>query len=454
MHADENAPPPGLPPWASLSYPLQPACLTTLVAMAVMMPLTLAPLAGFLVQLAIWAAALHYAVEVFTRTAHGTADAPEFVLEHDGIGWRLLALQLAFAACHWLLQGFVAGALPRAAGIVLIALLQPAMTLTAAMNRNVSSALQPARLLRVIAALGAAYLLLVLAGVGMGAMQEFTGRVIAGGRSYILTVIGGIGSGDRAQVAAMFGGSGILAVLAQILAGFAWCFGLVAWFHAMGALVHARARALGFEPAPQRRLRPEDRHAPLLARVDALVACGELAPAARVLGECLATQPHASMAMHARYRDLLRRIGDTAGLLEHARARIDALLAGGQPREAIALTHEALAIDPHFRPGSAEHTTALAQAAEAGGQAELTLTLLRDFPRRHPRDPAIPDHALACARLLLDRHGDPAGARAALQAALDRMAPAHPRHAELLQRLAEVDRLARDVDARSPPKNG
>ncbi len=434
---------------AIASYPAQRASLTSLVAMAIAMPLTVLPLVGYVVQLVLWAAAYHYAVEVFRRSANGTFAAPEFAPNNHGIGWRLLVLQMLFALGHWALQAYVFPPLPRLLGIGLLALLQPAMTLTVAMNLNLPAAFAIHRVLRVIAALGIGYWLLVLAGVGLGAVQEFVGLVVASGRTYVLVVMAGISQAGAAQVGALFGGSGLHALLAQAIAGLLWFYAVTAYFHAMGVLVHARAGALGFEPEPFARLRPEDHHAPLLRRIDDLLARQRFAEAAHLLGECLATQLNTSPDMHARYRDLLRRIDDRAGLLDHARGRIDALLAADSAREAVAMAREALAIDPMFRPAAGERTMQLAQAAERLGQPELALDLLRDFPDRYPRNEAMADAALAAARLHLARHEDPHGARMLVQAALERMLPAHPRHAELAR---ECERLASlTTPTRIPP---
>ena len=196
---------------AIASYPAQRASLTSLVAMAIAMPLTVLPLVGYVVQLVLWAAAYHYAVEVFRRSANGTFAAPEFAPNNHGIGWRLLVLQMLFALGHWALQAYVFPPLPRLLGIGLLALLQPAMTLTVAMNLNLPAAFAIHRVLRVIAALGIGYWLLVLAGVGLGAVQEFVGLVVASGRTYVLVVMAGISQAGAAQVGALFGGSGLLA---------------------------------------------------------------------------------------------------------------------------------------------------------------------------------------------------------------------------------------------------
>jgi len=423
-----------------LSYPAQPAALTTLAALSLGMIPTIAPLVGYLLQLALWAAAYRYAVAVFERSANGSDDAPEWANEHDGIGWSLLILQLLFTVCIAWLGARVETPLLRWLGVALIAFLQPAMTMNAAMNRDLGAALQPERLYEVVTRLGPVYVVLVAAGVALAGVQQVVGGVVAGGRMYVMTVVGGIGLGGTQQVLGLLYGNWVTVVVAQVFAGFVWFYAMVLYFHGLGRTAFDHSARLGYEPAPVTVLRPEDRHAPLMRQVEGLAANGDHASAVRLLRECLATQPHTSPDMHARYRELLRKTGDEAGLLEHARMRIDALLVAGSTGEALRLLRESLAVDPQFRPSAAERTTQLAQAAVDQGEPALAIALLRDFTLRHPRDEAIPANARLLSRLLLEQGAGAQAARDALQAAIDRMLPAHPDYVALI---GERDRLAR-----------
>src|SRR5471030_547720 len=139
-------------PWnamAIIAYPWQMPSRTTLAALSIGMLLTPAPLAGLVFLLAVWAAACRYSVEVFERSANGSIVAPEFAVEPDGMGWTLLILQALFLVCRLWLDFRVSNVGLRWIGISVIACLQPAMILTAAMNRDLGSALNPGRLLRV-----------------------------------------------------------------------------------------------------------------------------------------------------------------------------------------------------------------------------------------------------------------------------------------------------------------
>lgn len=399
---------------AILRYPAQPAALTTLIALSLTLLLTIAPFVGVVVLLVVWAAACRYAVEVLDRSANGSLQAPDFATEPDNTGWMLLILQALFLVSKlWLDYGVETAGL-RWSGYATLACLQPAMTLTAAMNRNLGAALNPSLLLRVVRRLGMAYALLVLATIVLGGVQQ---TLIAAIYNWVPVVVG------------------------QVLAGFVWFYLMVMYFHLLGRLVYVYRKEFDFTPIPESRLLPEDRHAPLLDRVNRLVEAKDIAGAAQALHLCLVSEPHTTAAMHTRYRELLTQLDDRAGLLAHAQARLGGLLVAGAEREALTLLRESLARDPQFRPQSADQTIQLARAAERLGQLDLALALLQDFAQRYPRDPDGPTNALIAARLLLDRGGDVAGARAVLQAASDNF-PDHPMHQELLRQLAALALLS------------
>lgn len=399
---------------AILRYPAQPASLTTLIALSLSTWLTIAPLVGIVILLLVWAAACRYAVEVLDRSANGSLRAPEFATEPDGTGWTLLILQALFLALKLWLDYRVETPLLRWSGYAALACLQPAMTLVTAMNRNIGTALNPTRLLRIVRRLGIAYPLLVLATIALGSVQQ------------LLTA---------------FIDEWLPAAIGQMFAGFVWFYLMVLYFHVLGRLVYAYHKELEFVPIPETPLLPEDRHAPLLARVNRLVEAKDIAGAAQLLREPLVTEPHATPAMHARYRELLLQLDDRAGLLAHAQLQLAHLLATGAERDALAMLRESLARDPQFRPAAAEHTTQLARIAERLGQHDLVLALLQDFHVRHPRDPELPANALIAARLLMERHSDLAGARAVLDIAADRCMD-QPTLDEVLRQLAALDQLS------------
>jgi tetratricopeptide (TPR) repeat protein len=282
------------------------------------------------------------------------------------------------------------------------------------MSHNLGAALNPARLLRVASRLGMAYALLVLATIVLGGVQQTLTALIY---------------------------NWVPAAVGQVLAGFVWFYLMVMYFHLLGRLVYVYRKEFDFTPIPESTLLPEDRHAPLLDRVNRLVEAKDIVGAAQLLHQCLTSELHTTPAMHARYRELLTELDDHGGLIAHAQARLGGLLVVGSEREALTLLRETLSRDPQFRPQSAGQSMQLARAAERLGQFDLVLALLQDFVVRYPRDPEGPATALTASRLLLDRHADVAGARAVLQTAIDHYA-SHPDYDALLKQLAALDQLS------------
>src|SRR4029079_11548645 len=70
-----------------LQYPLQPAALTTIVAIAVSHLVQFVPVLGSVLDLIVWASFFQYAFEVLRWSANGRAQAPEIALSvSEGVG--------------------------------------------------------------------------------------------------------------------------------------------------------------------------------------------------------------------------------------------------------------------------------------------------------------------------------------------------------------------------------
>jgi hypothetical protein len=399
---------------AILRYPLQGAAITSIGAFALFSAVGILPWVGVVLLLILWTAAFRYAIEVLERTANGYADAPELGLDAGGdIGRRMLFLQLLFvlaevfcariddAGLRWLIM-------------IPLAFAQPAATLTLALARNLESALNPLVWLRIVSRLGAPYLVLVVAPLMLGLLQDQANGLIA---------------------------HALPSVFAMMLTGLIAFYLLVLEFHLIGYLIYQYRERIDWTPQWMPPLLPSDRHAPFLAHIERLVADGDGVHAAVEFEPYLRGAMHATPAMHDRYRQLLTKLGDTPALLRHGDLRIGQLLAVHDHRQALALLRESLALDPAWRPAAPEHSAALSDAAERTGQAQIALLLLREFHVRHPKHPDAPLHALHAAQLLLDREGNAVAARALLQEVATRY-PQHPLEPELQSRLAELDALS------------
>lgn len=396
---------------AILRYPLQGAALTTIGAFGLFAVVGILPWVGIVLLLILWTAAFRYAIEVLERTANGYADAPELAM--DAGGGRMLFLQLLFV-----LGGVLCARIENTGLRLLImaplAFAQPAATLTLALAGNLDSALNPLVWLRIVTRLGAPYLVLVVAPLLLGLLQDQANGLIA---------------------------NAMPSVFAMVLTGLIAFYLLVLEFHLIGYLIYQYRERMDWTPQWMPLLQPGDRHAPFLAHIERLVADGDRAPAVAEFEPYLRGAMHATPAMHERYRQLLSELGDAPALLRHGDLRIGQLLAEGDHRQALNLLRESLVLDPAWRPAAAEHSAALSDAADRTGQAQIALLLLREFHLRHPKHPEAPAHALHAAQLLLDREADTDAARKLLQEVAARY-PGHPLEPELQSRLAELDALS------------
>ena len=84
-----------------------------------------------------------------------------------------------------------------------------------------------------------------------------------------------------------------------------------------------------------------------------------------------------------------------------------------------------LALDPAFVPADAESNVRLARRASQLGHAQLALRLVNGFHKRHPKSADIPEMYLLAARLLSERMGKDAEAKALLT----QIRTAYPNHA-------------------------
>lgn len=396
---------------AILRYPLQASALTTIGAFALFSAVGILPWVGIVLLLMLWFTAFRYAVEVLERTANGHADAPELWLDAGGdVGRRMLLLQLLFAAGA-LFCDRIDDAILRWILLGALALAQPAATLTLAVARNLESALNPVVWWRIGTRLGAPYLLLAAFPLATGLLQDLLNAEIP---------------------------NVLPAVFAMIVSGAVAFYFLVLQFHLIGYMVYQYRERLDWTPQWLPPLQPSDRHAPFLERIARIVADGEPAEAAAAFEPYLRGAMHATPQLHARYRSLLGQLLDTPALLRHANLYLGELLAQGERRQALALLHESLALDPEWRPAAAEHSAALGDAAERVGQIHTALLLLREFHLRHPKHPDALTHAMHAAQLLLDREGDADSARALLQDLAMRY-PTHPQQPDVQARLAALD---------------
>ena len=150
----------------------------------------------------------------------------------------------------------------------------------------------------------------------------------------------------------------------------------------------------------------------------------------------------APTALHDAYRDLLRRENLRDGLLVHGQIRIAMFVANEEPRKALGMLQECLAIDATFLPDDPDTVDALATAAVRMGMRRMALKLCLGRLASWPRDARTPATALLAATLMAQ--ADENAAAASMLGNVAASWPDHPQHGELV---AHMRRLQRDPGA-------
>lgn len=386
-------------------YPLKGVPLASLVVFTLLISLvSLLPLIGWLLALLIWLGALKQAFEMLLATANGRMDAPEVSLDiGNGTVIRYVLLQLA-AILVPLLLAFLFGPVVGVALLVAMGVLLPAATIGLAISESLRVALNPEYLWRIASRIGWPY----LAVVGLSLVIQYSA---ANADALLSRWVPGLLAGPL----------GIAFSL--------WA--LFAAFHLMGYLVWQYHETLDFEPAAPLApgALPKTRDAELLARVEGLIASGEVDVALVHLRDEIRDRA-VDLPVHELYRRALKLKGDHAAVMAHAKLMLQALIVAKQDRKALLLLRESLAMDPGFLPFEIEDGERLAQVALQGGQTDLALSLTKALITAHPRHARLPHWALQASDLTLRRGEDPSIARQWLSEA-----EAQCRDDELLRRL-------------------
>lgn len=393
----------------ALRYPLRGGALPGLVAFTLAHYLALLPVAGWLIELVIWAATYLYALECLRHTADGFAQPPEFAEPGHG-GWALVAILLWSTVLTLLVKLNGAGGTWIIS--VLMAVSLPAIAMSLALDGSVLHALNPLTWARIMARFGLPYLLLI-------------------GVQLVIAMLVGMSQATFNAV--------LPRVISLPLFYFVATYATVFNFHLMGLLIHQRHEHFGLQPKAHQLVRDihQDADQHLLDDVEEL-AIDDPSGALDLLVPRLRDRV-APDSLHQAYRKLLRRQGHQDALLVHGQIWIAALIARGDSRRALGVLKECSEIDADFIPDDPHTCGDLADQAARTGIQNTTLKLCRGYLARWPRDPQAPHYGLLASRLLsenTDQHGE------ALQL-LEQLTidwPDHPLHNEIdAQRQRLVD---------------
>lgn len=409
------------PVWTRLpsvfGYPFHFDCVVAIVGYTLLYLVGLVlPLIGLVLVIAAYAGIYKFAADVLESTAKGWMTPPE--TRDDGNNWMLmkhlgliLGLMLALMTVLILTASL---ALTAVAGLVFM-FAMPAAIIIVVMTSSLVQALNPGRWLEVIRGTGKAYLVAVGLLVMLGASQGFAQSLLV-----------------------ELAGFGLLAAAGAFLIG---GYFTLASYHLMGYLVYEKHEALGLEvdvlPVSERE-REREALSPLLGEVAPLVEAGDVEAAIERLHEGI--RAGALAEEHDRYRQLLALKGRREALLEHARDYIPVLLhAFDQPKKAMILAEESLAMDPTFRPREPGQVRELAELLDRFDRHESVLRLTSGFAQAQSRHPDIVANYLLAARALWFGRGEDGKALELVRNLLATY-PAHPRRGEMETMAATIER--------------
>ncbi len=384
----------------ALRYPLRASALPALVAFTLAHYLALLPVAGWLLELVIWAATYRYALECLRHSANGFAQPPEIAEPGQGglalvaiLLWSILltlAVKLHFGGGAWLVSALVAVTLP-------------AIAMSLALDGSITHALNPLVWLQVMLRFGPIYGLLI-------------------GVQYLIALVVGVTQHGFEHALPR-----LLALpLFYFVANYATLFN----FRLMGVLIHQRHEHFGLQPQAHRLATQnhQDDDQRLLEAVDEL-APGQPQAALELLLPRLRDRA-APAALHLAYRRLLKQQGRHDALLVHGQIWMAALIAQGEARRALGVLQECISLDAGFIPDDPRTCGELADLASRLGIRRIALHLCRGYLAHWPRDPHLPHYGLLAARLLAEHPEQQAEALQLLQQ-LAADWPEHPLRAEI-----------------------
>jgi len=411
---------------AILAYPAAASMLWMIGALCVLRLLSHLPnLLGLLFEAVFWVMGFKLAVESLVNTAHGRLEpfGGNDLMATDGQAMQQMLLALVvftpiIAVAAWL------GAVPALVMLGLAVLFLPAAIILLAINRHVPGALNPLAWGELIGRIGATYF------------------VVAA----VLAALVIVSLVAQATFSALLPSD-----MGSFPGGFVSLYALVAGYHLLGYLIHENHAALGLDvtTAIPRATFASPLEDEAVASAEALVADGRHAKAADLL-ERMFRGRGASDPLHDRYRQCVIAAGDTPRLVQHSRDYISRLLETGKDKRALAVATETLAHDPAFQPALADDVARLVAQAVKTGQAQLAVSLARDFETRFPGSDRCPEVVLAAATLMAERLGQEQAARDRLLACA-RQHPGHPLQPSLREAQASAQRLV-DIIGHAGPQ--
>lgn len=369
-------------------YPAHKSALSMIGILAVCHLVSYLPF-GNLLDLVVWVTMYKFAFECLRETANGRFEPPEFaVAVDDSLGWKSIALQFVLGAAV-LFAFWAIGPITGLIVLFVLAVASPAAIMSLAMDENLGIALNPAMWWAVLTRIGWPYVALVALYFGFGLIYGIAGALLESVLPGFIALV-------------------VVSALAQYV--------MIAAFHMMGYLIYQSHADIGYTPtakeAPIERGRADPQQG-VLDEAERLVQKGRSEAACDLLGVEVRGRG-GSETVRARYQKLLAQLERREEQLHHGREWITTLLAQGNERRAVDVARECLAVDPKAEVVGPDDVARVARKAAAIGATPLALSLITSLRGKYPEHADVPGCELLAAKLLAERLGRDAEARAML----------------------------------------
>ena len=404
-------------------YPMQTGSMMRIAGYSVFggISMFIPDIFGGILRLILWIVFLKYAFLVMERTANGQFDEPDGMNNEEEGNAAQVVRQFGLFVVVGLLFGLLAvvfGKIGYGLGWLIMNIVPPAGIMIIAVTRSFWQALNPAQILFYIKTIGSPYLALC----------------------FVLLSLTGSGQWLQGFLHARLDSWLVLPLLSFV----EFYFALIT-YHMMGYAIYQYHDKLGvhadvsFEEA-EAKLSPGKAVDPVLAKLNSLIANGQLEEAIDLLREELRTRWE-NNDLHGRYHKLLMAAGKQTGALNHAREFINKLVVEKRLFQALDLCEQSLKIDPEFQQQDSYHVLELAKAAHIGKRQNLAVGLMRRFDKRYPGHPDIPSVYLLSAQILSEHFQQHKEAMQILHALQVRF-PDHALAGEARQYMAALNKLA------------
>ena len=351
----------------SFSYPmtLQVMLLTVIASVVSVIGATAGGLQGFVILFLVTAVTTKYGFLCLQQTAAGNMSAPDISEAYSG-GVKLIIHIVIILLGIIVMVLAVAHALGQFAAIAFSAFwlcCLPAVFINYARFEEISSAINPIEVARLVLQLRGAYFLLLL---------------------FITIMMLSVGTLNQ-----LFDGEDLLsAALQSVVSYYYW----IVIFHLMGYLLFQKQRVLGYvsrlESDGDLYNRSDKQH--MMARIGVLAKEGMFAELSHELKGALKKYPE-DIGIYDRYFDYLCALHNTAELDKFWSAYLACLSNSGAEPKVAGLLLRVLQFAPDYMPASAEVRFKLAGILLQQGKPALSVRLINRLHRDHPGFEQLPE---------------------------------------------------------------